>query len=59
MTYANKDKRWQNNPERKVGNTQMRRVMRAERGPENARDERYREPLSAGATQATEESRAV
>jgi hypothetical protein len=59
MSFGHKGKRWQNNPERKVGNTQMLRVMRAEERPENARDQRYRGLLAASAAPATDESRAV
>jgi hypothetical protein len=59
MSFGHKDKRWQNHPERKVGSTQLLRIMRAETSPENTRDQRYRKLLAASATPTADESRAI
>ena len=59
MTQTNRDKRWQNNPERKVGKTQLQRVMRAEKSPESASYEHYRELLTTRAAPVKKERPAL
>jgi len=45
MIHANQGIRWLNNPARKVGKTQLRHVMRAEKTLENARYQHYLDQL--------------